>query len=109
MSKIAKILLPIDFSERSADVARAVVPVAERFGSKINVVHVLSSHLGPPFIAPPETSLREFEAQTRAEAKKTFEGFFSTEWRHLPVKRTLLEGDPASRIVAMSFCEPRSW
>jgi nucleotide-binding universal stress UspA family protein len=105
MLKMAKILVPIDFSERSADVARAVVPVADRFGSEINLVHVLSSRFGPHLIASPETSLRDFEAQTRAEAKKSLEGFFSTEWRNLAVKRTLLEGDPATEIVAYAESE----
>jgi len=105
MFKIAKILVPIDFSERSADVARAVVPVADRFGSEINLVHVLSSRFGPHLLASPETSLRDFEAQTRAEAKKSLEGFFSTEWRNSAVKRTLLEGDPATEIVGYAESE----
>ena len=48
MFAITKILLPIDFSERSADAADFGAAVAEQFHSEITLLHVLA----PRFEAP---------------------------------------------------------
>ena len=48
MFTIAKILLPIDFSTRATDAANAAAAVAERFGSEITLLHVVTPGLDLP-------------------------------------------------------------
>ena len=43
MFSLAKILLPIDFSERCLPVARYAIPLAEHFHSELTLLHVISS------------------------------------------------------------------
>ncbi len=97
MFTIAKILLPIDFSVRSADAADAAAAVAERFGSEIAVLHVLAPRFDLP--RPTSAPMNLPHGGARAEAEEKMKEFRSNEWAHLKVKRVLREGDPARTIV----------
>lgn len=96
MFSIAKILLPMDFSPRSTDAADAAAAVADQFASEITVLHVMV----PPF----DFSLATAEG-ARAEAERKLKEFRLAEWQNLRVKRVLLEGDPAKKIVEYSRSE----
>ena len=105
MLTIAKILLPIDFSSRSADAADAAAAVAGRFGAEITLLHVLAPHLDLSLATSAETSLLHAGAQAKAEAEQNLKEFRSDEWKDLRVKRVLLEGDPARKIVEHAHSE----
>jgi len=96
MFTIAKILLPIDFSERSTDAADAAAAIAERFDSTITLLHVLA----PRFEVPvgPSAQRSVVHAFAREEAEEKMREFRCKEWRHLEVERVLREGEPASTI-----------
>jgi len=96
MFSISKILLPIDFSERSADAAEAAATVAEQFDAEITVLHVLAPHIEPIAVSGQRSVIHSF-AREEAEAKMS--EFRCSEWHHLAVKRVLQEGDPAREIV----------
>jgi nucleotide-binding universal stress UspA family protein len=96
---LAKILIPIDFSERCLGATRFAIALAERFNSEIVLLHVLLPHddaHNPDFDG---ANLRDLIEARRAKAKKRLEDFLSAALHHLRVKRMLLEGDPAVRIV----------
>jgi nucleotide-binding universal stress UspA family protein len=90
MSSLARILLPVDLSDRCIGEARYAILLAEHFSSKITLLHVLSPHLA--YHEPEAASVRD-------RAKRDLDGFLEAELRHLPVSRVLAEGDPAARIV----------
>ncbi len=100
MQSLSKILLPVDFSERSMAAARHAKALAGRFGSELLLLHVLT---------PPQY---EFGAQEiggsmipelyrgRAEqASADLDGFLAAELAGMNVRRVVLEGEPAGQIV----------
>ena len=100
MFQIAKILLPVDFSERASNAVRFAVPVAERFRSEIVLLHVLPPHYEFGTAQMGAAILRDLVLERRRAAEQQIEGFLSAELRHLPVRHLLLDGDPAHEIVA---------
>ena len=98
MFSIAKILLPIDFSERANQAVRFAVPVAERFNSEIVLLHVL-----PPYrefgAIEMASAMTEILANRRKDAEQRIAGFLREELAAHRVRRLLLDGDPAREIV----------
>jgi len=97
MFTIAKILLPIDFSVRSADAADAAMAVAEHFGAEIALLHVLAPRFDVPLTTSAQTKV--LHSGVRVEAEENMQEFRPNQWGHLEVKRVLREGDPARTIV----------
>ena len=102
MFSLAKILLPVDFSDRSKNAAQYAIQLAERFGSEITILHVL-----PPVVAPPHeypeiyvgVMSPEVLEERRAQARHHLDGFLESEFRHLRAYRIVEEGDPATYII----------
>jgi nucleotide-binding universal stress UspA family protein len=98
MFPIAKILLPVDFSERANQAVRFAVPVVERFDSEIVLLHVL-----PPYreygAIEMAGAMTEILADRRTAAERDIAGFLREELAGYRVRRLLLEGDPAGEIV----------
>jgi len=110
MFSFAKLLLPVEFSDRCLRTARYLAhPLAEHFNSEITLLHVM-----PPYyydITTPElvTPLpEEFVAEQLAHAKQRLDKFLSEEVAAERVKRILLEGDPAREIVEYAHKENSS-
>jgi nucleotide-binding universal stress UspA family protein len=81
MLEVAKILLPIDFSERSVDAANAATAVAEHFHAQITLLHVLAPGFdAPTAIQGQRTVIRGL---TREEAEEQMKEFRCNAWRHL--------------------------
>jgi len=99
MFPVAKILLPVDFSERASHAVRFAVPVAERFHSEIILIHVLPPHYEFGSVELGSAILRDLIVERHRSATQQVQEFLSAELRHLPVRRLLLEGDPAHEIV----------
>jgi nucleotide-binding universal stress UspA family protein len=99
MFPIAKILLPVDFSERASHAVRFAVPVAEHFHSEIVLLHVLPPYYEFGSVELGSAILSDLIVERRRSATKLVQEFLSAELRHLPVQRLLLEGDPAHEIV----------
>src|SRR5271157_1875198 len=97
---ITKILLPIDFSERSAKAAAAV---AERFHSEITLLHILAPRFEAPLAIPGQRTVVHGFAREEAEAR--MQEFQCQEWHRLQVKRVPREGDPARAIVEYAESE----
>ncbi len=106
MQPLARILLPVDFSERSACAARYARTLAARFGSEIILLHALAA---PPYeLAAMETAgsmLQELYRGRSAQVRHDLEGFESGELTGARVRRVVIEGDPASVIVRQAQTE----
>lgn len=98
MLKIAKILLPGDFSERGSQAVRFAVPVAERFQSEIILLHVLAPYREFGAIETANV-MSEILTERRADAEKRIAGLLCEELAQYRVRRLLREGDPAGEIV----------
>ena len=98
MFPIAKILLPVDFSERAGQAVHFAVPLAERFNSEIIVLHVL-----PPYrefgAIEMASAMTDILTERRKDAERRIAGFLREELAPHRVRRLLLDGDPAFEIV----------
>lgn len=100
MSLLERILLPVDFSERSYGAARYVEALADKHDTEIFVLHVttpLSYELSALDVGG--TVLTDLNADRTAELNQQLQDFAADELRPYNVQRLLLEGDPAARIV----------
>ena len=100
MRSLSKILLPVDFSERSAGAARYAIPLAAHFHSELILLHVLT---------PPQLEFGALDIsgsmlaelyRTRSEqAVRELDAFLAPELEGIAVRRLILEGDPSVKIV----------
>jgi nucleotide-binding universal stress UspA family protein len=100
VQSLSKILLPVDFSERSAAAAQHAKALAGRFGSELLLLHVLT---------PPQYEFGALEIggsllvelyRGRAEqVAAELDAFLAAELAGLNTRRVVLEGDPAGKIV----------
>ena len=97
---LSKILVPVDFSERSVAAVRYARNLACHFHAELNLMHVL-----PPM--PYAMGGFEFGgvvmtdafAERIPEARKELDEFLANELAGMKVTRLVLEGDPAQTIV----------
>ena len=100
MFSLAKIVLPVDFSERSLGAARYVEVLAGRFGSEVILLHVLPPpHYEFSALEVGGTMLNELFAARSAQLRSELDAFQEPELAHIRTRRLLLEGDPAKKIV----------
>lgn len=106
MQLLAKILLPVDFSERSVAAAHYAKALAGRFGSELLLLHVLPSpqyEFGNLEIGG--SVLMELYQGRAGQASADLDAFLAAELAGIGVRRTVVEGDPAGKIVEFSHQE----
>jgi nucleotide-binding universal stress UspA family protein len=101
--KIDNILLPTDFSVRSADAARHASVLARRFHSKLTLLHVFDTHHAA-YRTARGGAADSFRAELRARLEEMLESFLAGELKDFEVTRVLAEGDPAQTIVEYARC-----
>jgi nucleotide-binding universal stress UspA family protein len=97
---LAKLLLPVDFSDRAYGSARYARTLARRFGSAITLIHVLPPphyEFGALEIGGP--MLSELYATRASHLRVRLDNFLRDELHDVTPQRIVLEGDPARRIV----------
>ena len=100
MFTLERIVLPVDFSERSAGAARRVHALATRFASEVTLLHVLPPpHYEFSALEVGGTVLNELFASRVAQVERELNEYLTEELAGISVKRLLLEGDPARKIV----------
>jgi nucleotide-binding universal stress UspA family protein len=100
MQSLSRILLPVDFSERSVAAARYAKALAARFGSELILLHVLT---------PPQyefgaleiggSMLTELYLGRTEQASADLDAFLAAELEGIKVRRMVIEGEPAWKIV----------
>ena len=106
MQSFSKILLPVDFSERSTGAARYAQALARHFQAELILLHVLT----PPNyqFGALETagSMHDELYRNRAEqAARELDAFLAPDPPDLKVRKMVLEGDPAKTIVTLAHEE----
>lgn len=100
MSLLDRILLPVDFSDRSFGAARYIEALADKQDSEIHLVHVLiplSYEMSALDVGG--TVISELNTDREADLREQLDSFLTEELKPFRVFRHLLEGDPAKRIV----------
>lgn len=106
MPSLEKILLPVDFSGRCAGAARYAAVLAARFGSEVTLLHVLPPpHYEFSALEVGGSVLNELFANRTAQVRKELDSYLGSELGHVRLKRVLLEGDPAPKIVEYAHSE----
>jgi nucleotide-binding universal stress UspA family protein len=101
------ILLPIDFSERSAGAARYAKALAAQFGSELTILHVLTPlqyEYGALEIGG--SMLSELYRSRSEQATRELAAFLADELSGPQVHRMVFEGDPAAKIVELAHRAP---
>jgi nucleotide-binding universal stress UspA family protein len=103
---LSKILLPVDFSERSSGAGRYAKSLANHFNSEITLLHTLTPlhhEFGALEIAG--TMLVDVYRIRADQATKELDAFMAEELAGLNVRRVVLNGDPAEKIVQFAHDE----
>jgi universal stress protein A len=99
----AKILLPSDFSDCSAEAARAARRLAEHFGSRLAVLHVMDepAALDPMFRG--EVPIELLRGRMETYCRDALEKFVATHFRGIPDIETLIvSGVPYREIIRVA-------
>ena len=102
MNSLAKILLPVDFSERSSLAVRYARDLALHFGSELTLAHVLPPLHSEIGIEVAGSMLVDVYRSRTAQAESDLNAFERDGLAGLNVRRLLLHGDPATRIVELA-------
>jgi len=106
MRSFSKILLPVDFSERSVGAARYVRLLAERSQAEAILLHVA---VPAPFqLGPMEMASMPIPDLYRSQMElfqKDLDGLRESELGGIRTRTVVLEGDPAARIVEFAHRE----
>ena len=106
MRSLAKILLPVDFSERSWGAARYARSLAAHFQSELTLLHVLTPpHYEFGALEIGGSMLSELYVNRAAQVEKELNDFLADELRGLNIRRVAVEGDPARKIVEYAHDE----
>jgi nucleotide-binding universal stress UspA family protein len=104
---LSRIVLPVDFSERSPGAARYAHSLAARFGCHLTLLHVVSPlqfEYGAMDIGG--YMLAELYQNRVAQAGQELAAFLAGELTGEHVERLVLEGDTARRIVELAHERP---
>jgi nucleotide-binding universal stress UspA family protein len=100
MAWLERVLLPVDFSDRSLGAARYAACVARHFQSVVTVLHVLQPpHYEFAALEVGGPMLSELFANRTIQVRKELDEFVAGEFEGVETERALIEGDPARRIV----------
>src|SRR6185503_19237898 len=102
--QITKILLPIDFSGQSDGAAHYAKALGCRFRSEIIIAHAFE--MSRVLVNVPETGVPvTWWEEVRLQRHRDLEEFHADEFRSMPVKRIMLEGNVAHSIVSLAHSE----
>jgi nucleotide-binding universal stress UspA family protein len=106
MPSLAKLVLPVDFSERSVGAAHYARALAQHFQSEFLLVHVLAplySDMGGMEVTG--SMLIDVYRTRTAGAERELDAFAAAHLSGLKVRRMVLHGEPSSKIVELAHQE----
>lgn len=100
MFSLKSVVFPVDFSNRCRGAARLLDALHNHFQPDVTLLHVLPpphfeytmADLGGGFV-------QEYTEARTEQARKDLEYFLDEELKHFSIRRVLLEGDPARKVV----------
>lgn len=101
MAALKEILVPVDYSDHSAQAVRFGRDLATAFGAKLHFVHVCPT---AGMVAPPMVPVPVVTGQVREASQRGFDDFLDGARRDLgvDVAGTLREGVPHSEILSVA-------
>jgi len=106
MPTLNRILLPVDFSERSAGAARYARSLAHHFQAEVVAVHVLTPpHYEFGALEIGGSMLTELYMNRNAQVNTELGGFVEAELADVRTRQVVLEGEPAGKIVEFAHDE----
>ena len=106
MKSLSKLLVPIDFSERSVGAGHYARMLADAYGSEIVLAHVVvPPHYEFGTLEIGGSMLAEIYAARTAQVQKDLAAFAAEHLSGMNVRLELLEGEPARRIVEFAHEE----
>ncbi len=102
--KIAKILVPTDYSACSAEAIRWAVALAEPLGARLFLMHVMNEELAGALLSTPGVSKEMLLAKEEDSLRELFATALVDENQLSLLEQALVEiGDPAEKIVTTAF------
>lgn len=106
MFQMKHVLFPVDFSSRCRGAARLLDALHHNFQPEVTLLHVLP----PPHLEYTMADLgggliQDYTAARLTQVKKDLEYFLDDELKHYPLRRILLEGDPARKLTEFAHDE----
>jgi nucleotide-binding universal stress UspA family protein len=106
MFALPRILLPVDFSERSIGAAQYARALAGHFHSEIHIVHVVDLRVyGMYGLVNDEFDAVASTPSSQTQPREQMDGFLADVLRDVTVKRVLRYGDPAHEMVKYADSE----
>lgn len=99
MTPIRHILHPTDFSEMSAHAWSVAASLARDYGARLTVVHVIPP---PPVMIAGEMPIIPMDPKENVRNLTSELAALQTGYKEVVVDRKLVEGDPATEIVALA-------
>lgn len=107
MLTLNKILLPVDFHDNSLAAGRQAAALARHFHAALILLHVHAplDHRLASLEGGYVLSAQDMYADTTEQERRMLDTFLNSDLEGLEVRRILLEGDPAHRIVQFAHDE----
>ena len=100
---IQKILIPFDFSEHSEKACVWAVSMAEKWGARLLVLHVVPRPTYPPVLMGSHFNAVDFETGLRAEAEEQVRAFVArTAHDGVPMDVKVMIGEPSWDICKIA-------
>ena len=100
---IQKILVPFDFSEYSEKACQWAVGMAEKWGARVLVLHVVPRPTYPPVLMGSHFNAADFEAGLRTEAEERACAFVAgVSHEGVPIDVKVMIGEPSWDICKMA-------
>ena len=109
LARVSRILLPVDFSDRSQCAVRYALPFAAHFHAEMTLLHVVPPQHEFGIMEAGGAAFAELIAERRTQAEKHLNEFMTGELAGTTAKRVLLEGDPAQEIVDFAHRQQCDW
>jgi len=105
MLPIQRILLPVDFSDRSLRMTAYAKALATTYGAELTLLHVVNPLYSFPATAISGPAMVPIPSSMIEDREKQLEQFAVEELRGLPVRRFVYDGDPEAQIAGFVSTE----
>src|SRR5438552_3500575 len=102
MFPISRILVPVDFSDRSRHVLPYAQAIASRHDAEVTLLHVVNPVYSIPAVGPLGPAVVSVPSSVFEHATTQLEAFGADRLEGCKVRRLVYEGDPAEQILAFT-------